>query len=112
MPVTRVQIIAEARVSPRFAHLVPDDVGPVGPTTLAYLRERCGVGPDEYELMDEFGMKQRFSLAPFAHLSQDTVMAISFRSGSADREFPPLQPGEVLVKEYLVASPSEDAFGT
>ncbi|CAM2854936.1 hypothetical protein [Skermania piniformis] len=102
MPVTRVQIIAEARESSRFTHLIPDNLGQVGPTTLAYLRERCGVGPDEYELMDEFGTKQRFSLASFAHLSPDTVMAISFRSGSADREFPPLEPGEVLLKDYLV----------
>jgi hypothetical protein len=105
MTIVKVQIRAEAKEpdhGERFTRLIPADEAPQ-PPTLANLRKRFGNSLDEVELEDKFGMLQQFSLAPFVDMAPDTYINISFLSGPAEREFPPLEPGAVLLKEYLVA---------
>ncbi|MBU3063056.1 hypothetical protein KO481_16170 [Nocardia sp. NEAU-G5] len=99
--------MSDADSNSRFLRLTEDVPAP---PTLANLTRKYGVsGSDdmEIELFDGFGMKQRVSLAPFAELDPDTYIKIMFLSAPAEREFPELEPGAVLLKEYLVAGPDE-----
>jgi hypothetical protein len=112
MLITKIQIIAEVSDADSNSHLLrlADDVP--APPTLANLTRKFGVsgsGDMEIELLDGFGVKQRISLAPFAGLDPDTYVKISFLSAPADREFPDLEPGAILLKEYLVAGPDDSA---
>ncbi|MBH0780980.1 hypothetical protein [Nocardia bovistercoris] len=56
-------------------------------------------------MLDKFQANRRFSLAPFADVDPDAYIKIGFLSGPADREFPALESGAVLLKEYLVTGP-------
>lgn len=109
--ITRIQIIGEVSDEESVHHFLRLlDRVPERPT-LATLISKHGVdGSDnlEIELLDKFQTKQRFSLAPFADVDPDTYIKIKFLSGPAEREFPALEPGAILLKEYLVASPDED----
>jgi hypothetical protein len=110
MLLTKIQVIAEVSDANSNSHFLQlaDDVP--APPTLANLTRKFGVGGSddmEIELFDGFGVKQRISLAPFAGLDPGTYIKISFLSAPADREFPDLKPGAILLKEYLVAGPDD-----
>lgn len=111
MSVKRLQLtaaVAEAEDFERFWKRVPPEDRPAGPPTLRSLREKHGVSPHEIELCDEFGLRRRVSIAPFADLDPDTPIKIVFRSAEADREFPELEPGVLLLDDYLVAAIDEE----
>jgi hypothetical protein len=109
--ITKIQIVAEVsdpESNSRFLRLTEDAPAP---PTLANLTRTFGVSGSsdmEIELFDGFGIKQRFSLFPFAGLDPDTYIRITFLSAPADREFPDLAPGAVMLKEYLVAGPASE----
>ncbi|MGN2638703.1 hypothetical protein ACTD5D_21520 [Nocardia takedensis] len=109
--ITRIQIIGEATDEEsmnRYTQLIDEAHKP---PTLAGILDKYGVDGGEHweiELLDGFQVKQRISLAPFAHLDPGTHIKIRFISGSAERALPDLGPGAVLLKDYLVAGP-EDA---
>ncbi|KAA0024874.1 cytidylate kinase-like family protein [Antrihabitans cavernicola] len=106
MPILRVQITGTAQ-SPQdfeeFIRRIPADRRPVSAETLEQLLDRHGVSDHELELMDEFGLPQRFSLGPLVDLDPSTPIRIQYRTADVDRELPPLDPGVVLLEEYLVA---------
>jgi hypothetical protein len=110
MLITKIQIIAEVSDADCNSHFLRLAEDVPAPPTLANLTCKFGVsgsGDMEIELFDGFGTKQRVSLAPFAGLDPDTYIKISFLSAPADREFPDLEPGAILLKEYLVAGPDD-----
>lgn len=111
MSITKVQIVAGARDRRDFERFViqldPDERPK--PPTLQSLRAKYGVGDDyDIEMRDEYGLAHRFSLAPLAALEAGTYVQIVFRSVPAERQFPPLEPGQHLLKEYLVAGQDDD----
>ena len=108
MAILRVQILGKAQTVDEFENFirrVPADRRPSGPETLQQLLDRNGVSDDELELMDEFGLLQRFSLGSLTQLSPDTPIRLQYRTASVDKELPPLEPGVLILKEYLVSEP-------
>ncbi|MBH0778582.1 hypothetical protein [Nocardia bovistercoris] len=108
--ITKIQVIGEATDEAsmsRYTQVVDDAHKP---PTLGSLLAKYGVEGSEdmeIELLDGFQVKQRFSLVPFAHLDPSTYIKIQFISGPIEREFPDLNPGAFLLKEYLVAGPED-----
>jgi len=110
MMITKVQIIGEVSDEESVQHFQPLlDRVPERPTLATLIRKHGVEGSDnlEIELLDKFRNKQRFSLAPFADVDPDAYIKIRFLSGPVDLEFPALEPGAVLLKEYLVAGPED-----
>ncbi|MCX5044839.1 hypothetical protein OG921_24440 [Aldersonia sp. NBC_00410] len=111
MSIKKVQITAKAAAEEefeRFLRRLPPEDRPSGPPTLKYLLDRYGVSPDELELLDEFGLRHRFSLGSLSALDPDTPIQIAFRRADADYDFPALEPGVLLLKEYLVSEAPEN----
>ncbi|WP_054814245.1 hypothetical protein [Nocardia arizonensis] len=110
MLITKIQIIGGVSDEESISHYTRllDSV-PERPTLATLIRKHGVEGSDnlEIELLDKFQNKQRFSLAPFADVDPDAFIKIRFLSGPAEREFPDLEPGEILLKEYLVAGPED-----
>ncbi|MCX4092059.1 hypothetical protein [Nocardia sp. alder85J] len=110
--ITKIQIVAEVSGPGSDSHFLRLTEDVPNPPTLANLTNEFGVSGSadmEIEWYDGFGLKQRFSLSPFAGLDPDTYIKITFLSAPAEREFPDLEPGAVLLKEYLVADPMNEA---
>ncbi len=110
--ISKIRIVAEVSDPDSNSHFLRLTEDAPAPPTLANLTRKFGVSGSadmEIELFDGFGIKQRFSLSPFAGLDPDTYIKITFLSAPADKEFPELGPGAVLLKEYLVAGPATEA---
>lgn len=101
---TKVRVTAEVRdfePDSRPASLATANLRPE-PPTLSSLLERYGTGrPMEIALADGYGSMQTLSLSHFSGMSLGTYIEIAFSSRLADRPFPPLQPSEVVLKEYV-----------
>jgi len=91
----------------RFAQFLPEGER-LAPRTFSNLRKKYGDPEDEFgiKLLDEFGVAQCLSLAAFADSDPAVEIQITFLSGPAGQEFPTLEPGEILLKDYLVADDS------